>query len=89
MLSGTDCGLLLLLLLLGGLDVVLVVNAFLRLALLALRAVSLLVILLATNKYLVSYCRSVRQQWRFNDPSKTKISRGHDTRTYFFLGCSN
>ena len=58
MLSGTDCGLLLL----GGLDVVLVVNAFLRLALLALRAVSLLVILLATNKYLVSYCRSVRQQ---------------------------
>ena len=62
MLSGSDCGLLLLLLLLGGLDVVLVVNAFLRLALLALRAVSLLVILLATNKYLVSYCRSVRQQ---------------------------
>ena len=53
MLSGTDCGLLLLLLLLGGLDVALAVNAFPRLAPLALRAVPLLVILLATNRTLV------------------------------------
>ena len=49
MLSGIDCGLLLLLLLLGGLAVALAVNAFSRLALLALGAVPLLVTLLATN----------------------------------------
>ena len=50
MLSGTACGLLLLLLLLGVLAVVLAVNAFPRLALLALGAIPLLVTLLATNK---------------------------------------
>ena len=51
MLSGTACGLLLLLLLLllGGLVVALAMNAFPRLALLALGAVPLLVTLLATN----------------------------------------
>ena len=54
MLSGTVCGLLLpLLLLLGVLAVALALNAFPRLALLALGAVSLLVTLLATNKTLV------------------------------------
>ena len=53
MLSGTHCGLLLLLLLLGGVDVALAVNAFSRFALLALRVVPLLVILLATNRALV------------------------------------
>ena len=55
MLSGTACGLLLLLLLLllGGLAVALAINAFPRLALLALGAVPLLVTLLATNKTLV------------------------------------
>ena len=61
MLSGTACGLLLLqlllllllLLLLGGLTVALTMNAFPHLALLALGAVPLLVILLATNKTLV------------------------------------
>ena len=52
MLSGTACGLLLLLLL-GGLAVALAMNAFLRLALLALGTVPLLVTLLATNKTLV------------------------------------
>ena len=56
MLSGTDCGLLLLqlmLLLLGVLAVALAMNAFPRLALLALGAVPLIVTLLATNKTLV------------------------------------
>ena len=52
MLSGTACGLLLLLVLLGGLAVALAMNAFPRLALLALGAVPLLVTLLATNKAL-------------------------------------
>ena len=53
MLSGTACGLLLLLLLLlGGVDVALAMNAFPRLALLAL-GVPLLMTLLATNKTLV------------------------------------
>ena len=50
MLSGTDCGLLLLL---GGVAVALVMNAFPRLALLTLGAVPLLVTLLAANKTLV------------------------------------
>ena len=49
MLSGTACGLLVLLVL-GGLAVALVMNAFPRLVLLALGAVTLLVTLLATNK---------------------------------------
>ena len=53
MLSGTACGLLLLLLLLGGLAVALALNAFPRLALLALGAVPVLVTLIATNKTLV------------------------------------
>ena len=56
MLSGTACGLLLLLLmllLLGVLAVALAMNAFTRLALLALGAVPLLVTSLATNKTLV------------------------------------
>ena len=53
MLSGTACGLLLLLLLLGGLAVALAMNAFPRLALLALGVVPLLVTLLATNETLV------------------------------------
>ena len=53
MLSETACGLLLLLLLLGGLVVALAMNAFPRLSLLALGAVPLLVNLLATNKTLV------------------------------------
>ena len=50
--SGTACGLLLLLLL-GGLAVALAMNAFPRLARLALGVVPLLVTLLATNKTLV------------------------------------
>ena len=54
MLSGTACGLLLLLLLLlGGLAVALAMNTFPRLALLALGAVPVLVTLLATNETLV------------------------------------
>ena len=53
MLSGTACGLLLLLLLLGVLALALAMNAFPRLAPLALGAVPLLVTLLATNKTLV------------------------------------
>ena len=54
MLSGTACGfLLLLLLLLGNLAVALAINACPRLALLALRAVQLLVTVLATNETLV------------------------------------
>ena len=53
MLSGIDCRLLLLLLLLGGLAVALAMNAFPRLALLALWAVPLLMTWLATNKTLV------------------------------------
>ena len=48
MLSGTTCGLLL-----GGLAVALAMNAFPRLALLALGAVPLLVTLLATSKTLI------------------------------------
>ena len=52
MLSETACGLLLLLVL-GGVAVALAMNAFPRLALLALGAVPLLVTLLATNKTLV------------------------------------
>ena len=51
MLSGPACGFLrLLLLLLGSLAVALAMNAFPRLALLALRAVQLLVTVLATNE---------------------------------------
>ena len=53
MLSGTACGLLLLLLLLGGLAVALAMTTFPRLALLALGAVPLLLTLLTTNKTLV------------------------------------
>ena len=54
MLSGIACGLLMLLLLLhGGLVVALAMNAFPRVALLALGAVPLLVTLLVTNKTLV------------------------------------
>ena len=54
MLSGTACGLLLLLLVVVGvLAVALAMNAFPRLALLALGAVPSLVTLLATNKTLV------------------------------------
>ena len=52
MLSGIACGLLLLLLL-GGVDVALAVNAFPRFVLLALGAVPLLVSLLVTNETLV------------------------------------
>ena len=58
MLSGTDCGLLLLLLLLGGLAVAPAMNAFPRLALLALGAVPLLVTCLPQTKHsLFSYRR--------------------------------
>ena len=53
MLSETACRLLLQLLLVGGLAVALAMNAFPRLALLALGAVPLLLTLLATNKTLV------------------------------------
>ena len=53
MLSETACGLLLLLLLLGGLVVALAMNAFPRFALLALEAVPFVVTLLATNKTLI------------------------------------
>ena len=53
MLSGTACGLPLLLLLLGVLAVTVTMNAFPRLALLVLGAVPLLVTLVATNKTLV------------------------------------
>ena len=59
MLSGTACGLLVLLVL-GGLAVALVMNAFPRLVLLALGAVTLLVTLLATNKTLVVVVRRFR-----------------------------
>ena len=55
MLSGIACGLLLLLLL-GGVDVALAVNAFPRFVLLALGAVPLLVSLLVTNETLVYGC---------------------------------
>ena len=51
--SGAACGLLLLLLLLGGLAVALAVDAFPRHALMALGAVPLLVTLIATNQTLV------------------------------------
>ena len=53
MVSGTACGLLLLMLLIGGLSVALAMNAFPRLVLLALGLVPLLVTLLAPNETLV------------------------------------
>ena len=53
MLGGTAGGLLLLSLLLGGLAVALAMNAYPRLALLALGAVPLLMTLITTNKTLI------------------------------------